>query len=225
MDVVRLLTSELKEATKTLEDIAEEKNSLKKLMFSLRKYLKQVQKEQGEVKKNKHAAEALAANLISAKIQKLQLETEGARREAEEMKRKAQELKQEAERARAMVEEVEKKLELVLVEAKDAKTAKQRVVKEINILSEVGRVPNSKFNGMIKMSNEDFEAMKTKAKECEDLVEKKEAIVMAELQQIYARKIEVDRKRQANSEVNDLVGEDVRRVGYTNPFLFEIPEV
>ncbi|KAL2339293.1 hypothetical protein Fmac_013739 [Flemingia macrophylla] len=226
MDAVRLLTSELKEATKTLEDIAEEKNSLKKLMFSLRIDLKQVQKEQGEVKEKKHAAEALAANLTgelqksreesrpepctaedleadifyvkSAKIQKLQLETEGARREAEEMKRKAQELKQEAERARAVAEEAEKKLELVLVEAKEAKAAEQRAVKEIKILSEVGRVPNSKFSGTIKMSNEDFEAMRAKAKECEDLVEKKEAIVMAELQQIYARKNEVDRKVETN---------------------------
>ncbi|KAL2318063.1 hypothetical protein Fmac_031939 [Flemingia macrophylla] len=43
------------------------------------------------------------------------------------------------------------------------------------------------------MSNENFEAMRAKAKECEDLVEKKEAIVMAELQQIYAKKNEVDR--------------------------------
>ncbi|KAL2329216.1 hypothetical protein Fmac_022643 [Flemingia macrophylla] len=48
------------------------------------------------------------------------------------------------------------------------------------------------------MSNENFEAMRAKAKECEDLVEKKEAIVMAELQQIYARKNEVDRKVETN---------------------------
>lgn len=226
MDAVRLLTSELKEATKTLEDIAEEKNSLKKLVFSLRTDLKQVQEEQGEVKEKKHAVEALAANLTgerqkkigearpepctvedleadifyvkNAKIRKLQLETEGARREAEEMKRKAQELKREAERARAVAEEAEEKLELVLVEAKEAKAAELRAVKEMKILSEVGRVPNSKFSCTIKISNEEFEAMRVKAKECEDLVKKKEAIVMAELQQIYARKNEVDRKVETN---------------------------
>ncbi|KAL2340437.1 hypothetical protein Fmac_008377 [Flemingia macrophylla] len=147
-------------------------------------------------KAKKHAVEALAANLTgelqnsrekfmlepftaedleadifyvkSAKIHKLQLETEGARREEEEMKRKAQELKQEAERVRVVAEKAEKKLQLVMVEAKDAKEAEQRVVKEINILFE--------------------------AKECEDLVEKKEEIVMTELQQIYARKNELERK-------------------------------
>ncbi|KAL2329215.1 hypothetical protein Fmac_022642 [Flemingia macrophylla] len=54
---------QLTEATKTLQDIAEEKNSLKKLMFCLRKYLNQVQKEQGEVKEKKHTTEAIAANL------------------------------------------------------------------------------------------------------------------------------------------------------------------
>ncbi|KAG5024077.1 hypothetical protein JHK85_020419 [Glycine max] len=226
MDSVRLLTSELKEATKTLEEVAEEKNSLKKLVFSLRTELKQVKKEQDEVKEKEHAAEALAANLTSklqgsmrdarpkpgtvddleanifyvqsVKIWKLQLETEGARKEAEEMRRKAQELKQEAEKSRAVAKEAEEKLELVLVEAEEAKAAEQRAVKEIKILSEVGRVPYSKFNGKIKMSNEEFEALRAKAKECEDLVEKKEAIVMAELQEIYARKNEVDRKVETN---------------------------
>ncbi|KAL2325871.1 hypothetical protein Fmac_024929 [Flemingia macrophylla] len=99
------------------------------------------------------------------------------------MKRKAQELKQEAERARL---------------AKDAKAAEQRPVKEINILSEVGRVLNSKFSGTINMSNENFEAMRAKAKECEDLVKKKEVIVMAELQKMYAKKNEVDRKVETN---------------------------
>ncbi|KAL2327788.1 hypothetical protein Fmac_021215 [Flemingia macrophylla] len=132
---------ELIEATKTLQDIVEEKNSLKKLMFCLRKYLNQVQKEQGEVKGKKHAAEAIAANLTV-------------------------ELQNSREKSRP------EPFKLVLVEAKDAKAAEERPVKEINILSE--------------------------AKECEDLVEKKETIVMAELQQIYAKKNEVDRKVETN---------------------------
>ena len=136
------------------------------------------------MKEKEHAAEALAANLTSklqgsmrdarpkpgtvddleanmfyvqsAKIRKLQLETEGAIREAEETRRKVQELKQEVEKSRAVAEEAEEKLELVLVEVKEAKAAEQRAVKEMKILSEVGRVPYSKFNGKIKMSNEEF---------------------------------------------------------------------
>ncbi|KAL2322057.1 hypothetical protein Fmac_026436 [Flemingia macrophylla] len=61
--ITKLANVKLTEATKRLQDIAEEKNSIKKLMFCLRKYLNQVQKEQGEVKEKKHAAEAIAANL------------------------------------------------------------------------------------------------------------------------------------------------------------------
>ncbi|KAL2344632.1 hypothetical protein Fmac_005917 [Flemingia macrophylla] len=190
----------------------------------------------------KHAAEAIAANLIV----ELQNSREESRPEPFKLRFRSYNWRQQ----------------LVLVEAKDAKAAEQRPVKEINIFSEVGRVLNSKFNGTINMSNENFEAMRAKAKECEDLVEKKEAIVMAELQQMYAKKNEVDRKVETNlkaieetkavietalwsvemadsakaaieielfmqpdSEVNDLVGEDVRRVDDTNPFLFAISEV
>lgn len=226
MDSVRLLTSELKEATIALEDVAKEKNSLKKLVFYLRTELKQVKKEHDEMKEKEHAAKALAANLKgelqgsmtvtrptpctvedleadiihaqSVKIQKLQLETEGARREAEEMRKKAQELKREAEKSRAVAEAAEEKLKYVLVEAKEAKAAEQRAVKEIKILTEVGKVNDTKFNGKIMMSNEEFEALRGKAKEYEDLVEKKMASVMAELQQIYTRKNEADRKVESN---------------------------
>lgn len=227
MDSMRLLTSELIEATKTLQDVAAEETSLKKLVFSLRTELIQVKKEKDKLREKKQAAEALAANLTgelqermevarpepgtvkdleanlfyvqSGKIQKLQSETEGARREAEEMSRKAQELKQEAERSRAVAEEAEKKLELVLKEAKQAKAAEQRALKEMKILSDVhSRVSNSKFSGKIRMSNEEFESLNGKVKECQNLVEEKEAAVTAELQAIYRRKNELDRKVEVN---------------------------
>ncbi|XP_061339814.1 WEB family protein At1g12150-like [Gastrolobium bilobum] len=227
MDSMRLLTSELKEATKTLQDVAEEETSLKKLVFSLRTELKQVKKEQDELKEKEEAAEELATDLSDeleeimgeatpelgtvedleanilyvqcVKIHKLQSETEDAKREAEEMSRKAQELKQEAEKSRAVAEEGERKLELVLIEAKEAKAAEQRALKEMKILSEVqGKVSNSKFIGRIRMSNEELESLSGKVKECEDLVEQKEAAVTAQLQEIYTRKNEEDRKVEAN---------------------------
>ncbi|XP_027368642.1 WEB family protein At1g12150-like [Abrus precatorius] len=226
MDSVRLLTSELKEATKTLQQVGEEKNSLTKLVFSLRTELKQVKKEHDEMNEKEQAAKVLGANLTgeiqesmgqarpepgtvedfeanifydqSVKIKKLQLETEDARREAEEMKIKAQELKQEAEKSRAAAEEAEKRLELVLMDAKEAKAANLRAIKEMKILSEVGKVSTSRFNGKIKMSNEEFESLRGKVKECEDLVQKKEAEAVAELQEIYTRTNEIDRKVETN---------------------------
>jgi hypothetical protein len=48
------------------------------------------------------------------------------------------------------------------------------------------------------MSNEEFESLNGKVKECQDLAEKKEASVMAELQAMYTRKNELDRKVEAN---------------------------
>ncbi|GAU14736.1 hypothetical protein TSUD_203850 [Trifolium subterraneum] len=227
MDSVRQLTSELKEATKTLQDVAAEEISLKKLVYVLRTELKQVKKEQDELKEKKQEAEDLAANLSSelqenmeeprpqpgtqddleanvfyvqnCKIQKLQSETEDARKEAEEMSRKARELKKEAEESRAVAEEAEKNLEVVLQEAKEAKAAEQRAIKEMKILSDVkSRLSISKFNGKIRMSNEEFESLNGKVKECQDLAEKKEASVMAELQAMYTRKNELDRKVEAN---------------------------
>ncbi|KAL5056636.1 hypothetical protein RYX36_037318 [Vicia faba] len=230
MDSVRLLTSELKEATKTLQEVAAEENSLKKLVYILRTELKQVKKEQDELKEKKQAAEDLAANLAdelqeskeeagpqpgtvedleadlfymqNSKVQKLQSETEDARREAEEMSRKAQELKQEAEKSQAVADEAEKNLELVLKEAKAAKASELKAIKEMKILSDVqSRLSNSKFSGKIGLRNEEFESLNGKVKQFQDLAEKKEASVMAELQEMYTRKNELDRKVEANQKV------------------------
>ncbi|CAL0330718.1 unnamed protein product [Lupinus luteus] len=227
MDSVKLITSELKEATKTLQDIAAEEISLKNLVFSLRTELRQVKKEQDEVKEKEQAAEALAdklatelqesmeearpepgsveeqeANIFyeqSLKMKKVSSETENARREAEEMRRKAQELKQEAEKSQAAAEEAVKKLELVLEEAKEAKAGEQRAIEEMKNLSEgKGKVSNSKFSGRIKIPNEEYESLSVKVKEYEELVEKKEAAMMAEVEAILRRKNEVERKIEAN---------------------------
>ncbi|KAJ1400365.1 WEB family [Sesbania bispinosa] len=187
MDSMRLLTSELKEATKTLQEIAAEETSLKKLVFSLRTELKQVKKEQDELKEKQQTAEALAANLT------------GELQESMEEPGPEPELKQEAKKSQAVAEEAEKKLELVLKEAKEAKAAEQRAIKEMKILSDIqSRGINSKFSGKIKMSNEEFESLNGKIKESGDVAEKKEAAVMAELQAIYTRKNEIDRKMKAN---------------------------
>ncbi|KAL2347428.1 hypothetical protein Fmac_001428 [Flemingia macrophylla] len=167
---VRPLTSELIEATKTLQDIVEEKNSLKKLMFCLRKYLNQVQKEQGEVKGKKHAAKAIAANLT--------VELQNSREESRP-----------------------EPFKLVLVEAKDAKAAEERPVKEINILSE-------KVETNLNAIEETKAAIET-------------TLWSAEMADSAKAAIEI----KLFSEVNDLVGEDVRRVDDTNRFLFGISEV
>ncbi|KAL2319235.1 hypothetical protein Fmac_028204 [Flemingia macrophylla] len=177
-ELTQSLDTKLAETTAEIEILQQQIKKLHASKMDADRFEASAEGSREESRPEPFNAEDLEADIFyvkSAKIQKLQLETEGARREAEEMKRKAQELKQKAERARAVAEEVEKKLELVLVEAKEAKAAEQRAVKEIKILSEVGRVPNSKFNGTIKMSNE-AEEMKRKAQELKQEAERARAV-------------------------------------------------
>ncbi|KAK2355232.1 WEB family protein [Trifolium repens] len=63
MDSVEVITLEIKEATKTLQEISEEEISLRNLVDSLKTELEQVKKEQQELKEKEQASEALAANL------------------------------------------------------------------------------------------------------------------------------------------------------------------
>lgn len=226
MDTVRVITSELKEATKTLGEVAEEESTLRNLVALLRQELENVKNEQEQLKEKERKAEALAADLTeelqnskgeahleglekaadlfyeqSMKIQRLSSETEVAKKEADEMSQKAQELKQEAEKARAVAEEVGKKLELVLEEAEEVKAAEQRAVEEMKILSEMqgnNPVKNSEDHGKIKLSVEKFESVTGKVKECADLVEKAEIAAMAQVEAIKARKAETDKKLEAN---------------------------
>ncbi|KAE9609524.1 hypothetical protein Lal_00006680 [Lupinus albus] len=232
MNSMKLVTSDLKNATKILQDIAAEERSLKNLVFSLRTELKQVKKEQDELKEKEQAAEALADKLAgelqesmeearpepdsveeqeannfyeqSLKIKMLSSEMENARRGAEEMRREAQELKQESEKSQAVAEEALKKLHLVLQEAKEAKAGERRVIEEMKKLSEgKGKISHSNFSGKIKIPNEEYESLSEKVKECEEVVEKKEAAIMAEIQAICRRKNEVDRKVEANLKAID----------------------
>ncbi|XP_057428978.1 WEB family protein At1g12150 [Lotus japonicus] len=224
MDSVKLITLEIKEATETLQQVSEEETSLRNLVASLKEELEQVKKEQEELKEKEHAAEALAANLtgeiqstkdetdsmennnsdaihqLNLKIEQLSFGTENARREEEEMRTKAQELKQEAENSRAVAEEMEQKLEVILKQAEEAKAAEQKAIEEMKMFSDSqgGRVSVSDSNGKIILTVEEFASLSGKIKESEDLIERTEAASMAQVEAINTRKIEVDKKVEAN---------------------------
>ncbi|KAG4956380.1 hypothetical protein JHK85_042760 [Glycine max] len=223
MDSVRLITLEIKEATKTLQEVAEEETSLRDLVDSLRKELEQVKKEQEELKEKEKAAEALAVDLtdqlqskpeetmdkesdnideIELKIKHLSFETETARREEEEMRSKTQELKQEAEKSKAVAEELEKKLELYLKQAEEAKAAEQRAIEEMKMMSDSDNTQDTvsvaDSNGKIVLTVDEFAALSGKIKESEDLIDRTETAVMAQVEAINSRKNEVDRKVEAN---------------------------
>ncbi|CAL0334539.1 unnamed protein product [Lupinus luteus] len=228
MNSVRVITSEIKEATKILQEVASEESSLRNLVDSLRTELEQVQIDQKEAKEKEKAAEALAATLTdelqstkegagpgagsgfveeaenfseetNMKMEQLSLETENARVEAEEMRTKSEELKQEAEKSRAVAEELEKKLEVVLKQAEEAKAEEKRAIEEMKILNDMqGRVTNAETNGKIILTVQEFAALSEKIKESEDMIERAEAAAIIQVEAINTRKIEVDKKVEAN---------------------------
>ncbi|CAI8590495.1 unnamed protein product [Vicia faba] len=226
IDSVELITLEIKEATKTLQEISEEETSLRNLVDFLKTELEQVDKEQEELKEKEQASEALAVNLTGSlqsskeeeedsfeskesnerhchetemKIKQLSFEKENARKEEEEMRIKTHELTQEIEKSKALSKEIEGKLELLLKQAEEAKAEEKRAVEEMKLLSDSqGRVSVSDLSGKIILTVEEFAALSGKIKESEDLIERTEATAMAQVEAIHTRRNEVEKKVEAN---------------------------
>ncbi|RDX94614.1 WEB family protein, partial [Mucuna pruriens] len=229
IDSVRVIKMEIKEATKTLQEVTDEETSLRNLVDFLRTELAHVKREQEELKDKEQAAEALALNLtgqlqnrtreassmvytnesdqIDLKIKQLSFEAETARKEEEETRIKAHELKQEAEKSNAMAEELEKRLELYLKQAEEAKAAEQRAIDEMKMMSESdvaeGTVSVSDGSGKIVLTVDEFAALSGKIKESEDLIDRTETAAMVQVESIKTRKNEVDKKVEANLRAID----------------------
>jgi len=225
-DSVRVITLEIKEATRTLQEVVEEETSLRNLVNSLKTELEQVKKEQEELKEKEQAAEALASTLtdkiqngseetssgvdnesedsaaIELKIKQLSFETEAARREEEEMRSKTQELKNEAEKSKAVAEELEKKLEIYLKQAEEAKAAEQKAIEEMKMMSDSDNTQDTvsvlDSNGKIVLTVDEFAALSGKIKESEDLIDRTETASMVQVEAINSRKNEVNKKVEAN---------------------------
>lgn len=212
MDSVRVVTMELNEATKGLQQVAEEESGLRSMVSSLRLELEDVKRESGQLKDKEMELEALATSLSAelektkqeadrAAVQRLSSETENARMEAEEMKKNADQQKREAEDNRNTAEVAEKKLKIALEEAEVAKEAEKRSLHELNALS--GRhddhdSESTSTTGKLKLSLEDYECLSRKVKECERLAEIKEAECIVQVEAINVRKNEADKKLEAN---------------------------
>ncbi|MBA0724024.1 hypothetical protein Golax_020735 [Gossypium laxum] len=190
MDSVRVLTSELNEATTTLQMVADEECSLRNLVSSIRMELEEVKRQQRESEmkiQNESEKEAHSAD-HNIRLQQLLLETENARNETQQMKKNMETLKKEAEEAETAAKDLKQKLELALQQAEEAKAAEKKALDEMRLLEKgTGR-------GKIKISKEEFEALKKKVEEYGKSSEQKIAAAMAELEAINASKNEADEK-------------------------------
>ncbi|KAL4388235.1 hypothetical protein GQ457_09G000840 [Hibiscus cannabinus] len=195
MDSVRVLTSELNEATTTLQTVADEECSLRNLVSSIRVELEEVkmkQAHQNEINASKEAEREILNGDHNVRLKQLLLEAETARKEAGEMKTNIETLKKEGEEAEMAVKEVKEKLEQALVQAEEAKAAEKKALDEMRVLEKgIG-------GGKLKISKEEYEALQKKISEYGNMSEQKITAAMAELETIIASKNEADGKLEAN---------------------------
>ncbi|KAK8500353.1 hypothetical protein V6N13_008852 [Hibiscus sabdariffa] len=195
MDSVRVLTSELNEATTTLQMVADEECSLRNLVSSIRVELEEVkmkQAHQNEINASKEAEREILNGDHNVRLQQLLLEAETARKEAGEMKKNIETLKKEGEEAEMAVKEVKEKLEHALVQAEEAKAAEKKALDEMRVLEKgIG-------GGKLKISKEEYEALQKKIREYGNMSEQKIATAMAELETIIASKNQADEKLEEN---------------------------
>ncbi|GLU20631.1 hypothetical protein SLE2022_368210 [Rubroshorea leprosula] len=215
MDSVRIITTELNEATRTLQHIAEEECSLRTLVCSLRMELEDVKREQAEVKKEAERDSILEEEQKkktqedTMKLEKLFSEIGKTKRETEKMNKKVQELKQEAETAQRVAEEAEKKLEIALKEVVEGKEMEKKAVDEMKALSERERSVNKESGGKIRISVEEFESLKKKVDESGPEANKKVETAMAELEAINGTTEELAKKLEANLEAVEEINEAI----------------
>ncbi|KAF5747477.1 hypothetical protein HS088_TW05G00198 [Tripterygium wilfordii] len=190
MGSVRGVTTELNEATRTLQEVTEEESSLQSLVSSLKLELENVKRKHAEFQEKLAAAE-------EKETDQLLLVAENARREAEELQGTTEELKHEAETARSRTAEAEAKLQLALQEAEVARESEKRVHDGIKVLSETQPTPRPDSPAKIKISREEFESLKGKMEESSNLAEMKVAAVMVQLEIINANKDEAEDKLEA----------------------------
>ncbi|XVF77030.1 hypothetical protein PTKIN_Ptkin14bG0007100 [Pterospermum kingtungense] len=230
LESVRTVTSELDGAKESLQKVAEEENSLKNLVESLKVELENVKKEHSELKEKEAETESIAGNLhvklrkskaeleaflaeesktrgayeeMISTLQQLSAEAENERLEAEEMKKEAEKLKLEAEASRVALEEVDKQLAVALEEAEAAKEAETRALDQIKMLSEktnAARASTSESGANITISREEFESLSRKVEESDKLAEMKVAAAMAQVEAVKASENEALKRLEATQK-------------------------
>lgn len=216
LDSVKSITSELDGAKDSLQKVADEENSLRSLVETLKVELENVKREHSELKEKEAETESIVGNLhvklrkskseleaclaeeskvrgateeMILTLSQLTAETENARREVEDMKNKTAELKKEAEVTKLALEDVEKNLKVALEVAEEAKAAEAGALNQITALSEratAARSSTSESGAVITISKEEFEALNRKVEESDKLADMKVAAAKAQVEAVRA---------------------------------------
>lgn len=149
MENVRMVTAELNEATKTLEEVADEEGSLRSLVSSLREELEGARKELAELMKRETEVESMAAKL-SAELENVRAGAElkandvADKEKEKEMEMdisnehslKHQQLLEETESAKREAEEMKKRIEELSQEAEDHREEAEETEKRLQLALE-----------------------------------------------------------------------------------------
>ncbi|KAJ8761036.1 hypothetical protein K2173_025743 [Erythroxylum novogranatense] len=206
MDAVKVVTTELNEATKKLKLVAEEENTLRNTVTSLKLEMENVRNEKAEWQAKEAEMKAIAeekqravSNNLSLALEQISSETDHSKREAEEMKYKAEKLRNESEISRKMYDEADRKLEQALRDAEEAKEAAKQAREHLSTLSQEKNTQSEESNNkMINLSLEEFETLNKKLEDSQNRAESKETEALAEVALSNARKLESEKKLEAN---------------------------
>ncbi|KAK2967306.1 hypothetical protein RJ640_004872 [Escallonia rubra] len=230
LDSVRSVTSELDGAKESLHKVAEEENSLRSLVESLKLNLENVKKEHSELKEKEAETESTVGNLhvklrkskseleaalgeeskvksaseeMISTLNLLSSESNNARQEAEAMKKQAEKLKNEAEATRNALEAAEERLKVAVEEAEEAKAAEATALGQIQILSErtnAARASTSESGANITLSREEFESLSRKVEESDKLAVMRVAAAMAQVEAVKASENEALKRLEATQK-------------------------
>lgn len=231
LDTVQTVTTDLDDAKAALQKVAEEESSLRNLVDSLKQDIENVRKEHMELKEKEAEAESISGNLhvklrkskdeleaalaadsnlnnsssgdLALTLQKLSLESENARKEAESINRNAEELKKEARMTQIALEDAEKKLQVALKEADEAKVAEAIALDQIKILSErtnASRASASDAPVQVTISSEEYKSLRKKVEELEKLAEMKVSALMGQLEAVKVGESEVMKRLEATQK-------------------------
>ncbi|XP_048131741.1 WEB family protein At1g12150 [Rhodamnia argentea] len=221
MDSVKVITTELNNATKALQKVAEEESFCRERVNSLRQELedikaerigleareaelectvKTLQAELDEQKQELHVASREEKEIDDAADEKtISLAIQKTMQEAEEMRRAAEELKREAGANRVGEGEAEKMLEAALKEAEVAKAAEKSALDQIKILSaktDVVSASDPDASGWIRMSVQEFESLSRKVEESANLAEMKLAAAAFQMEAMNTKKSEAEKRKE-----------------------------
>ncbi|OIT28965.1 PREDICTED: WEB family protein At1g12150-like [Nicotiana attenuata] len=218
LDAFNKANVELDATKKVLSEITAEESSLRTLVDSLQLEVERIKGDLSTLKKKAEEAESLVENLkmdlenskkeleasISAKtqaegdsndlpsrIQQLNSEAIQFTKEAEEMKKKAELLKQEAKTAQETTKETEEKLKVALKEAEEAEAAMKHADDKIHNGNEEHNLVS---NGKIRLSIEEFDAMKRQVENKKNDAEIKVKTALAQVESINANENEANKK-------------------------------